>query len=148
MDELTEARRAALRRFIEDAGGSGKVAAKYGLTPSHMSYLSQLIAKGSNAPFGERSARNWQKRLLMEGDPILHPPRNPEGATTAAAVIPLKTVIDRLTDYLRAVPADQREVIASVISAFALKPLPELGAALVTLLENRLDEKLEIAISE
>lgn len=138
MDELTEARRAALRRFIEGAGGYSKVAAKYGLTPSHMSYLSQLIAKGSNAPLGERSARNWQKRLMMQGDPILHPPLNPEGAATTA--IPLQAVIDRLAEFLRAVPSDQREVIASVMGAFARKPLPELGLALVTLLENRLGD--------
>lgn len=138
MDELTEARRAALRRFIDGAGGYGKVAARYGLTPSHMSYLSQLIARGSTAPLGERSARNWQKRLLMEGDPILHPPLNPESAATAP--IPLRAVIDRLAELLCAVPSDQREVIASVMGAFARKPLPELGMALVTLLENRLGE--------
>lgn len=137
MDELTEARRAALRRFIDDAGGYGKVAARYGLTPSHMSYLSQLIARGSTAPLGERSARNWQKRLMMEGDPILHPPLSSEGATPP---IPLQAVIERLAELLRAVPADQREVIASVVGAFARKPLPELGMALITLLENRLGE--------
>ena len=103
-----------------------------------MSYLSQLIARGSTAPLGERSARNWQKRLLMEGDPILHPPLNPESAATAP--IPLRAVIDRLAELLCAVPSDQREVIASVMGAFARKPLPELGMALVTLLENRLGE--------
>jgi hypothetical protein len=139
MDELTEARRAALRRFIDDAGGYGKVAARYGLTPSHMSYLSQLIARGSTAPLGERSARNWQQRLMLEGDPILHPPLNSESATTTP--IPLQAVIERLAELLCAVPSDQREVIASVMGAFTRKPLPELGAALVTLLENRLDEK-------
>jgi hypothetical protein len=138
MDELTEARRTALRRFIDDAGGYGKVAARYGLTPSHMSYLSQLIARGSTAPLGERSARNWQKRLMVEGDPILHPPLNSESGTTP---IPPQAVIERLAELLRAVPSDQREVIASVMGAFARKPLPELGMALVTLLENRLEEK-------
>ncbi|MDH6168531.1 hypothetical protein M2282_003684 [Variovorax boronicumulans] len=138
MDELTEARRAALRRFIDSEGGYGKVAAKYGLTPSHMSYLSQLIAKGSSAPLGERSARNWQKRLQIEGDPILHPPLEPQGA---AATLPLQTVIDRLAEFLQAVPSDQREVIASVIGAFARRPLPELGAALVTLLDGGSGDK-------
>ena len=138
MDELTEARRAALRRFIDGEGGSGKVAAKYGLTPSHMSYLSQLTAKGSNAPLGERSARNWQKRLQIEGDPILHPPLDLQGAATP---VPLQTVIDRLAEILRTVPSDQREVIASVIGAFARKPLPELGAALVTLLDGGSGDK-------
>jgi hypothetical protein len=140
MDELTEARRAALRRFIDDAGGHGKVAARYGLTPSHMSYLSQLIARGSTAPLGERSARNWQKRLMLEGDPILHPPLNSESGITTTR-IPLQAVIERLAKLLRAVPSDQREVIASVMGAFARKPLPEFGMALVTLLENRLEEK-------
>jgi hypothetical protein len=138
MDELTEARRTALRRFIDDAGGYGKVAARYGLTPSHMSYLSQLIARGSTAPLGERSARNWQKRLMVEGDPILHPPLNSESVITP---VPPQAVIERLAELLRAVPSDQREVIASVMGAFARKPLPELGMALVTLLENRLEEK-------
>ena len=140
MDELTEARRAALRCFIDGAGGYSKVAAKYGLTPSHMSYLSQLIAKGSTAPLGERSARNWQERLKMDGDPILHPPLNPQVAA-AATPVPLQAVIDRLAEILQAMPSDQREVIASVIGAFARKPLPELGAALVTLLENRIDDE-------
>lgn len=139
MDELTEARREALRRFVDGAGGYSKVAVKYGLTPSHMSYLSQLIAKGSSAPLGERSARNWQQRLRMEGDPLLHPPLDPRCGTVSP--VPLRTVVDRLAEFLRAVPPDQREVIASVIGAFARKPLPELGAALVTLLENRLDDE-------
>jgi hypothetical protein len=138
MDELTEARRAALRRFIDGEGGYGKVAAKYGLTPSHMSYLSQLIAKGSSAPLGERSARNWQERLKIEGDPILHPPLDPQGG---AAAVSLQTVIDRLAQFLQAVPSDQREVIASVIGAFARKPLPELGTALVTLLDSGLGNR-------
>ena len=75
---------------------------------------------------------------MMKGDPILHPPLNSESVTKPP--IPLQAVIERLAELLRTVPSDQREVIASVMGAFGRNPLPELGMALVALLENRLGE--------
>lgn len=134
MDETTEARRAALRRFIQAEGGYGVVAKKFELDTSRMSYLYQLIAHGSTAAFGERSARKWQEIFKMEGDPLLHPRPDPE---SSGPTISLEETIKRLGDFLRAVPPDQREVIASVISAYARRPVTEVGVALVTLLSSQ-----------
>ncbi len=40
-------------------------------------------------------------------------------------------------ELLRSIPADQREAIASVLSAYARRPIPEVGTALITLLESK-----------
>lgn len=139
MDDTTEARRAALRRFVTQEGGNAAVAEKFKLKTSRVSYLSQLIAKGSQAPFGERSARNWQTLLKMKGDPLLYP--TPFEVSAQVRVASIDETVARLRAILLEVPTDQREVIASVLSAFARKPLAELGLALVTLLEGSSEEK-------
>lgn len=141
MDDTTEARRAALRRFVTQEGGNAAVAAKFKLKTSRVSYLSQLIAKGSQAPFGERSARTWQTLLAMTGDPLLYPDLSQVRAQVHVASI--DDTVARLREILQAVPVDQREVIASVLSAFARKPVAALGAALVTLLEGSSEEETE-----
>ena len=135
MDELTEGRRSALRRFVENEGGYSAIEPKYQLTSSRMSYLSSLITKGSKAPFGERSARNWQKIFGLEGDPFLHPPLGQEKYANPPASV--EATIRRLGELLRNIPVDQREAIASVLSAYARRPMPEVGTALITLLESK-----------
>jgi hypothetical protein len=138
MDDQTEARRAALRRIVSREGGNTAVAKKYNLSPSRVSYLSQLIARGSTAPFGDRSARNWQDLLGLQGDPLLHPaPLTPENEPEPS----VEETIYHLDRLLRAVPADQREVIASVLSAYARKPVEGLRVALTTLLTTRPDDE-------
>lgn len=82
MDELIEARRAALHDVIDDAGHPSKVSAKYGSTPPHMSRLPQLIAQGSYAFRRGQSARDW---------PIRHLPLPPR----IAALVPLQTIEPR-----------------------------------------------------
>lgn len=138
MDELTaarEARRSALRRFVEDEGGYSVIETKYKLTPSRMSYLSSLITKGSKAPFGEKSARNWQQIFNLEGDPFVHPPLGQEKFSNPPASV--EATIRRMGELLRNIPPDQREAIASVLSAYARRPIPEVGTALITLLESK-----------
>ncbi|WP_208512286.1 hypothetical protein [Variovorax paradoxus] len=131
MDALTEARRAALRRFVASEGGNAAVAEKYRLSTSRQSYLSQLTTSGSTAPFGERSARNWQELFGMTGDPLVHP----EVAEAIGASLPTTAAtIDRLGDILRSLSEGQREVVAPVLSSYARHPIPELGKALVTLM--------------
>jgi len=49
MDELIEARRAALHDVIDDAGRPSKVSAKHGSTPPHMSLLSPPDCHGLHA---------------------------------------------------------------------------------------------------
>lgn len=63
MFDATEARRAALRKFLQDHGGFARVVEQFSLTQSQASYLSQLTAQESVASFGERSAVNWEGRL-------------------------------------------------------------------------------------
>jgi len=138
-ENTTEARRAALRRFVAQAGGNAAVATRFKLKTSRVSYLSQLIAKGSRAPFGERSARNWQTLLAMKGDPLLYPA--PLASKERRQLASIDDTVASLREILRAVPADQREVIASVLSAFARKPVAELGVALVTLLQGSAEEE-------
>jgi len=140
MDPLTEARRSALRRFVASEGGNSAVATKYKLKPSRLSYLSQLIAPNSKAPFGERSARNWQALLRMKHDPLLHPSPGDVGALPPDPAPPVEEIVARLGDILRAVPSDQREVIGSLLSAYARKPGARLAIALTTLLEGGSDE--------
>lgn len=61
----TEARRNELRKVITENGGHASTVAKYGLTTSQASYLSQIAAAESVASFGEKSARNWELRLRL-----------------------------------------------------------------------------------
>jgi hypothetical protein len=135
MDEHTEARRSALRRFVESEGGYSAVEAKYKLSRSRMSYLSSLIAKGSKAPFGEQSAKNWQDIFRITDDRLLNPPLGKRDS--AEPPISVEATVRRLGELLRAIPPDEREAIASVISAYARRPMPEVGTALVTLLESK-----------
>lgn len=132
MDALTEARRAALRRFVASEGGNAVVAEKYRLNASRQSYLSQLTTSGSTAPFGERSARNWQKLFDMKSDQLVHPAM---AEASGEAIPSIAATIDRLGAILRALPEGQREVVANVLSSYARLPIPELGKALVTLMD-------------
>ena len=83
MTDAAEARRNALRRFLEEEGGFAKVVEKYSLTQSQGSYLSQLTAADSTASFGEKSAKNWEERLKL-----------PPGALVQAVAITSSSVAD------------------------------------------------------
>jgi hypothetical protein len=137
MDPLTDARREALRQFVAQEGGHAAVVAKFKLTSSNASYLSQIISKDSTKPFGETSARRWQVRLRMQADHLLHPDKY-EAAAPGALPITLEETIQRMAEFMAAVPVDQREVIAAVMSGWARRPnSPELANALIALLDNR-----------
>ncbi len=134
MDDLTEARRAALRRFVGAEGGPTAVGAKYNLSISRVSYLSQLISKGSKHPFGEKSARNWETALQMTGHPLLHPTK--ESDQRSSVPPDPERIIHQLGELLRRIEPAEREVIANVLTAYAKRPLAELGTALITLLKS------------
>jgi len=137
MDSLTEARRLALRRFVAHEGGHAVVVAKFKLTSSNASYLSQLISKDSKKAFGENSARSWQARLHMGGDFLLHP-ESYEPAAHVAVPATLEETVHRMAEFLAVVPVDQREVISAVMSGWARRPASaELANALIALLESR-----------
>lgn len=63
--EQTDVRRAALRQFVAAEGGHAAVVARYGLSQSQASYLSQITTPKSKAAFGERSARGWEERFRL-----------------------------------------------------------------------------------
>lgn len=67
MTDAAEARKDALRKFLQENGGFARVVATFGLTQSQASYLSQLTAQDSTASFGEKSAKNWEDRLRICG---------------------------------------------------------------------------------
>ncbi|MDO8251430.1 MAG: hypothetical protein Q7T78_17155 [Rhodoferax sp.] len=68
-----EDRRNVLRSFIARQGGFAAVVAKFKLSQSQASYLSQLTAKDSTASFGEKSAKNWEARLGLPVDTLVRP---------------------------------------------------------------------------
>jgi len=89
MTDAAEARKAALRKFLQDNGGFAKVVATFGLTQSQASYLSQLTAQDSTASFGEKSAKNWEDRLRIDGGLLVNAGRMATiPATTAPAMAP------------------------------------------------------------
>jgi hypothetical protein len=157
MDNLTEARRTALRKFVTDNGGHAAVVAKFRLSPSQASYLSQLVARDSVASFGELSAKNWQKHLKMNGNPLLFPQdflgqgtNEPQIQTSKPRTGSLLVeTLENLSEILRNVPAAERETIAAVLAGLARTPeVPSLTAALITLLEkNGVSESAQSAIS-
>lgn len=71
--DVTEQRREALRKFVAKHGGHAAVVERFRLTPSQASYLSQLVAPGSIASFGELSAKNWEKRFNLVGQELQRP---------------------------------------------------------------------------
>lgn len=70
---MEDARRRVLRSFVSANGGHAKVVREYALSSGQSSYLSQLVAPGSDAAFGERSAANWEARLRMPPGSLVHP---------------------------------------------------------------------------
>lgn len=70
---VTEARKEVLRGFLASNGGHAAVVAKFNLTQSQASYLSQLTAKESTASFGELSAKNWEVRLRIPSMSLVQP---------------------------------------------------------------------------
>lgn len=86
MHDSTEARKDALRKFLQDNGGFAKVVSTYGLTQSQASYLSQLTAQDSTSSFGEKSARNWEDRLRIDDGRLVNAGRPPVQAETAIAI--------------------------------------------------------------
>jgi SOS-response transcriptional repressor LexA len=71
--DVTEQRREALRKFVARHGGHAAVVERFRLTQSQASYLSQLVAQGSTASFGELSAKNWEKRFHLVGQELQRP---------------------------------------------------------------------------
>jgi hypothetical protein len=61
--EMQDRRRQRLRAWVEGQGGQAAVISRRHLTKSHASYLSQIL---SGYRFGERAAREWERRLGME----------------------------------------------------------------------------------
>ncbi|MCR6480970.1 hypothetical protein NU688_32770 [Variovorax sp. ZS18.2.2] len=118
MDDLIEARRAALRRFVTKEGGNTAVIKKYNLDPSRRSYLSQLIARDSTAPFGDRSARKWQELLGLQGDPLLYP----QPLSRDTITLPIKELVTQIADVLNGVPENQREATAALLAALGRTP--------------------------
>lgn len=59
---IQDVRRQNLVEWVRLQGGHAVVCERFGLTVSQASYLSQ-IANGYS--FGERSARNWERRLRL-----------------------------------------------------------------------------------
>ncbi|MDP9992339.1 hypothetical protein J2W30_005114 [Variovorax boronicumulans] len=90
MDELIEARRAALHDVIDDAGRPSKVSAKYGSTPPHMSRLSQPIAQGSNAFRREQGACDWPIRHLPPAGELPRSSRCRPSSRAAAIPDPIR----------------------------------------------------------
>lgn len=89
MTDATEARKDALRQFLQDNGGFAKVVTTFGLTQSQASYLSQLTAQDSTASFGERSAKNWEVRLRIADGQLVNAGRPALlGQTVAASLVP------------------------------------------------------------
>lgn len=82
----TEARKDALRKFLQENGGFAKVVSTYGLTQSQASYLSQLTAQDSTASFGEKSAANWEERLRIGNGILVNAGRLSVQASAAVAV--------------------------------------------------------------
>jgi SOS-response transcriptional repressor LexA len=82
--DIPEARKEVLRGFLAANGGFAAVVTKFKLTSSQASYLSQLTAKDSTASFGELSAKNWERRLKMIGEPLLRPANLAPPATAQA----------------------------------------------------------------
>lgn len=70
---MADERKEVLRGFLASNGGHAAVVAKFNLTQSQASYLSQLTAKDSTASFGERSAKNWEGRLKMPNMSLVQP---------------------------------------------------------------------------
>ena len=85
MTDHQESRRAELRKFLTEEGGFARVTEKFGLTQSQASYLSQLTAQESSAPFGERSAKNWEERLRMKSGRLVDAGRVSAAATPIAS---------------------------------------------------------------
>lgn len=71
--DVTDRRREVLRKFVADHGGHAAVVLNFRLTQSQASYLSQLVAPGSTASFGELSAKNWEKRFKLHGMELQRP---------------------------------------------------------------------------
>lgn len=96
MNNPTEARREALRAFVADNGGHARVVAKYRLSASQASYLSQLITENSTASFGERSAKNWEDRLGIKDGRISNSPQTHGSPGMAPPPLPPRDFNDRL----------------------------------------------------
>jgi len=80
VDNPQENRRAALRAWLKARGGAAAVIKARNLNASAMSYLSQLTS--SDYSFGEKAARNWERKLGMEAG---HLDRQPTAAAEPAA---------------------------------------------------------------
>ncbi len=99
--DLTEQRRQVLRKFVADHGGHAAVVAHFRLTQSQASYLSQLVAPGSTASFGELSGKNWEKRFGMKRQELQRPEvkleNHPQGQpTTNVADAPMLRSSERI----------------------------------------------------
>jgi hypothetical protein len=62
MSQVQQIRRENLRTVLRQHGGAAKIARKMGLAST--SYISQLLS--GHRPFGEKAARNIEKRLELE----------------------------------------------------------------------------------
>lgn len=60
--DVQETRRAQLGAWVAANGGHAAVVAKYSLTNSEGSYLSQVV---NGYSIGEKSARNWEAKLKL-----------------------------------------------------------------------------------
>lgn len=117
--QIQDRRRAALARWIEHAGGHAKVVARYGLTASKASYLSQIC---NGYTFGEKSARSWETLL---GIPKGWLDSEGTGEVPAAYVAQPRTVtleeaLERLGMALAEVPKPQREDVADDLHHWAM----------------------------
>ena len=114
-----EDRRNALRSFIAKQGGFAAVTAKFKLSQSQASYLSQLTAKNSVASFGEKSAKNWEHRLGLSADVLVRPSAENDNSIANASLAsalphPAPTRADTLTQLGQVIAASDKLTRAQI----------------------------------
>lgn len=112
--DVQETRRLNLADWIAQQGGHGTVCLRYNLTKAQGSYLSQLT---NGYSFGERSARNWEKRLRMPAGYLDRARGAPEqlAENVVPFVVPLVWPFRTPLERVMALPRTARESIDAYI---------------------------------